>query len=386
MTWNQIEGHDKIAADFARAFARHRLEGSYLFTGRTGIGKRSFAFALAKTLLCRNIAPLEFGGDENFDLSRFVPCGECESCRMFDAQNAESPDNGDLAPKKKKKRAVAISERFTIPTHPDFYFVNRPPDRAFIPLELLIGAKDERMRAGLCFELSRTPYFEGRKIAVIDDADFLNPEGANALLKTLEEPPPKSVLILIGTSAARQLPTIRSRCRTVRFSPLEPMPLVNLLLREKIVETPEEGLARAKVSSGSLTEARLYDDNALLEFRGELFRQLNGNSAVSFARRLNAFVDSAGKEAPARRKRLAAILTWSAEYYRDLARALTGAPLTGSAAMTLRQTVAAWPADTEAALRCADRTLLAMEQIDKNANLPVIAESWLYDLEKIIRR
>lgn len=386
MTWNQIEGHDKIAADFARAFARRRLEGSYLFTGRSGIGKRSFAFALAKTLLCRKIAALERSGDENPDFNQFVPCGECESCRMFDAPGAESTEERDLAPKKKKKRAVAVSEQFTIPTHPDFYFVNRPPDRAFIPLELLVGAKDERMRAGLCFELSRTPYFEGRKIAVIDDADFLNPEGANALLKTLEEPPPKSILILIGTSAARQLPTIRSRCRTVRFSPLETVPMVNLLLREKIVETQEEGLARAKVSNGSIAEARLYDDSALLEFRAELFRELDGHNAVSFARRMNAFVDSAGKEAPARRKRLAAVLVWCAEYYRDLAKTLSGAPVTGAAAMTLRQAAAAWPADANAAERCADRTLLAMEQIDKNANLPVITEGWLYDLEKIIRR
>jgi len=64
----------------------------------------------------------------------------------------------------------------------------------------------------------------GRKVAIIDDADHLNEEGANCLLKTLEEPPPCSVLILIGTSADKQLPTIRSRCQTIRFSPLPPRP------------------------------------------------------------------------------------------------------------------------------------------------------------------
>ena len=66
----------------------------------------------------------------------------------------------------------------------------------------------------------------GRRIAIIDDADLLNDAGANCLLKTLEEPPPHSVLILIGTSPARQLPTIRSRCQLIRFRrwPRKPWP------------------------------------------------------------------------------------------------------------------------------------------------------------------
>ena len=73
------------------------------------------------------------------------------------------------------------------------------------------------MREGLCHDISLKPYSGRRKVAVIDDADYLNQEGANALLKTLEEPPPKSLLILIGTSEQRQLPTIRSRCRRLRW-------------------------------------------------------------------------------------------------------------------------------------------------------------------------
>ena len=69
------------------------------------------------------------------------------------------------------------------------------------------------MHEGLCHDIALRPFMGGYKVALIDDADYLNAEGANCLLKTLEEPPPRSVLILIGTSPAKQLPTIRSRIR-----------------------------------------------------------------------------------------------------------------------------------------------------------------------------
>ena len=70
----------------------------------------------------------------------------------------------------------------------------------------------------MCHNLARRPMMGTRRVAIIDDADTLDGEAANCLLKLLEEPPPRSVLILIGTSAEMQLPTIRSRCQLVRFS------------------------------------------------------------------------------------------------------------------------------------------------------------------------
>ena len=95
--------------------------------------------------------------------------------------------------------------------------VARPPGKSFIPVDLFIGDREHRSQEGLCHRLSLRPASEKRRIAIIEDADFLNEEGANCLLKTLEEPPPGSVLILIGTSQQRQLPTIRSRCQVIRF-------------------------------------------------------------------------------------------------------------------------------------------------------------------------
>ena len=95
--------------------------------------------------------------------------------------------------------------------------------------DTFIGDEDHRRSEGLCHDINLKPSLGGRKIAVIDDADYLNAAGVGGLLKTLEEPPPRAVLILIGTSPAKQLPTIRSRCQLIWFRPL-PLDVVAELL------------------------------------------------------------------------------------------------------------------------------------------------------------
>ncbi len=181
MVWQGIEGHDAIADRFRTALTHGRLASTFLFVGPAGIGKRTFALKLAQSLLCQAV-PAE----------QLAPCGTCDSCIQVLAG-----------------------------THPDLHLVCKPADKGFIPLAAFIGDDDHRMREGLCHAIALKPFMGGRRIAIIDDADYLNEEGANSLLKTLEEPPPRSVLILIATSLERQLPTIRSRCQTVRFGRLD---------------------------------------------------------------------------------------------------------------------------------------------------------------------
>src|SRR5207244_12270207 len=129
--------------------------------------------------------------------------------------------------------------------HPDVEVIAKPADKAFIPLELLIGDAEHRMRAGLCYSIALKPYSGRRKVAIIDDADYLNKEGANCLLKTLEEPPQNTVLILIGTSEQRQLPTIRSRCQIVRFQPLAESDVAELLIEMALRSDPAADRADA---------------------------------------------------------------------------------------------------------------------------------------------
>ena len=117
MTWQGIEGHDRVVQYFRRALEPGRLANSFLFTGPEGIGKRSFALKLAQSLLC------QARPEKMLDA-----CGHCPACLQ----------------------AAAGS-------HPDLETVAKPPDKSFLPLELLIGDKEHRMREGLCYWLSLRP-------------------------------------------------------------------------------------------------------------------------------------------------------------------------------------------------------------------------------------
>jgi len=346
MTWQNIIGHDRVAEQFRRAAGRGRLAGRFLFVGPSGVGKRTFALAMAKSLLCENRTAHDFNA-----------CGTCPSCHQLDAGN-----------------------------HPDFYYVAKPEDKSELPLELLIGSKEQRGRSGICYEISRTPFAGGYKIAVIDDADTMNQEGANALLKTLEEPPPHAIMILIGTSAAKQLPTIRSRCKVIRFFPLATHDLANLLESQGIVESEERAMRLARSSDGGLELAKAFCDDSLDEIREEFFRELSlaVPRSVSFAIRLNEFVDAAGKEAILRRKRLRLLLMMALDFYQNLGRVMENASPQQIKNRDLlpyfKNAASAYRNDISRVTRSAHHTLEALEQVDRNVLLPYIVEAWLNHL------
>jgi DNA polymerase-3 subunit delta' len=363
MSWHGIYGHDRVLEQLRRSAARGRLAGTYLFVGPEGIGKRTFALKLAQSLLCSQAAE-----------AALDPCEQCNTCIQVRAQS-----------------------------HPDLHLVSRPEGRSTVPLELLLGPPERRMQEGLCHSIALRPFSGRRKVAIIDDADYLAVEGANALLKTLEEPPPGAVLILIGTSPEKQLPTIRSRCQTIRFQPLEPSLVARLLVETGLVPQHDEAARLAAYSSGSLTVARELADPELWNFRQRLLPALArvAEAAVELSREVNAFVEAAGKEASARRIRARQVLGFALALFRGVLRAAGsatvrrgGAPsgeLPGTALddPLLRSAVEAalgqWALPLESAAACASRTLEALDEIERHALLPGVIDCWLDELAQATR-
>lgn len=320
--WQNIHGHDAVVEQFRRTLAAGRLAATYLFVGPDGVGKRAFALRLAQTLLCTVVDPAEMS-----------PCGECESCRLAQAGS-----------------------------HPDLDVVEARFDKRRLLVEQFIGKDQMRNREGLCHNIALRPMLGRRRVAIIDDADGLTPESANCLLKTLEEPPPGAVVILLGTSRARQLPTILSRSQVVRFQPLPSETVRDLALATGLAADAATAAKLADRSEGSLARAADLADDALYEVRDRLLTAWRDGpfDVVRLARDLGALVDAAGKEAELRRRRFHQVLALVADGLRALVRqsAEAGAP-------------------DEAALDALDNCLTAAEHIDRNANQTTLLESWL---------
>ena len=319
--WATIEDHDELADYFRGVVRRERLASTYLFVGPAGIGKRAFARQLARALLCQSPT-----GDP------LQACGGCQSCRLADSSS-----------------------------HPDLLEVCRPKDKNTLPIELFIGDRAHRGQEGLCHHLWLKPFLGGKRVAIIDDADYLSQESANCLLKTLEEPPPRSLLILIGTSPSRQLPTIRSRAQLVRFQPLPPDTVQRLLVSTGLITDASEAVRLAKVSQGSLQRAMELADPKLGPFRDELQGRLEDSplNAPQLAQAVLTFVEAAGKEAAARRGRLRVVLGFAAEHYRE----------------QMRRHGTIRPVDQ------LDRCLAAAEKLDRYANQASLVHWWASGLD-----
>ncbi len=344
-----IIGHDHVLEKFQRWIAADRLASTYLLAGPQGIGKYRTARFIARSLLC-----------EGTHRRELTFCGRCSACQQFDAG-----------------------------THPDLLEVTRPAGKNLIPLELLIGPKEQRMRAGLCHDLALKPFRGGYRICIIDEADFLNQEGANCLLKTLEEPPPHALIFLIASNEHRQLPTIRSRCQIVRFRPLQVDEISRILRDQELVEEDVDVNELALAAGGNLDLARQMASGQTLDFRSQLFQQLATLDPTDhdFAEILSGFVDEAGKDAAARRDRLRMVADLATMFFRDVMLLLAGhsAPGDPAAPSAVASAVARWRGDLQTAADCLERCLDVRSAIAANANPSVLVECWLSDLGRIMR-
>jgi DNA polymerase-3 subunit delta' len=248
--WPQISGHEVAVAMLRRSISEGRLSHAYLFTGPPGVGKRTLALALAMTLNCE-------GGASDGSAVPDAPCGFCTSCSRI--KRGEHPDVVE----------VNLETQYTaISTHHS----STPP-----PKELRIDTiREMQSTVGL------RPYSGRWKVYILGDADRLNEEAANCLLKTLEEPPAHTVLVLLAPDEASLLPTISSRCFQVPLRPL-PRTQVEATLIARGAE-PEQAGRLAALSGGRIGWAiNALHTSGSLENRSATLQELSvlvGSTAV----------------------------------------------------------------------------------------------------------
>lgn len=215
MGWSDFLGNTPTRDLMRRSLSEDRLPSSLLFTGISGIGKGTLAHFLSKAANCQKL-------QNDF-------CDDCESCHKIAQQ-----------------------------IHPDVR--NYAPDGAFI--------KIDQMR-DLIREVFFKPFEGRRRFFVIDQAHRLRLEAANAILKTLEEPPKTSILILV-TDAPNDLPrTLRSRCQRIQFYPFSPAELESILRERSIYPTRDLSLV-GRISMGSLGRALNLDLEQYRKARQEM--------------------------------------------------------------------------------------------------------------------
>jgi DNA polymerase-3 subunit delta' len=257
--------------------------------------------------------------------------------------------------------------------HPDFLTVACPEGKSELPIDLLVGSLDNRGREGLCHDLSLRPMLARRRVAVIDDADRMNTESANALLKTLEEPPDYALIILLAADLGRILPTIRSRCQTLRFDPLSIADVAELICSSGWAESPDEAQVAAELSGGSLTVAQQVLNPQLQAVRRSLFDQLSKSRLEPFtiAKTLLEALDGLAGDTLRQRTNARWIVRFTVDFLQT----------------KLRASCEGDPDDleaTESIGRAIERCVDAEEQIDSNASIPLCLESLAGDLADLL--
>ena len=224
MSFKEIPGQERQIEIIKNAIKNDRVPHAYLFLGEDGIGKTQTALTMAKALNCSSQV------DDSCDM--------CNTCRKI--------DNGN---------------------HPDITVLE--PEGTYIKISQI----RELQRS-----LQYKPYEERKRVCIIPDAEKLTLEAKNALLKTLEEPPPETILILISTRPHLLLSTISSRCQRLKFQPLAPN-VIAKVIKEKLKKDESTALKIASLAGGSLKNACELAEKSTLEYRDRLIHKLNALSS-----------------------------------------------------------------------------------------------------------
>lgn len=253
-----VFGYDNgavVERAFLDALERDRLHHAWLLCGPEGVGKATFAYRAARRLL---------GAAPNRD---YGPLGS-------------DPDH-------------PVSRQVAVRSHPDLMVIERVGEdgkpRKVIPV-------DEARRLPEFF--AKAPASAPFRVAIVDAVDDMNPNAANALLKTLEEPPARGVLFLVSHAPGGLLPTIRSRCRRLRFEPWPEADVVDFI-RQRISATEEEAIRLARMSGGAPGRALVLAQAGALDIDNaahDLLRALPDGDASGLQHLADSFRGGEGAE------------------------------------------------------------------------------------------
>ncbi len=223
----RVFGHESQASFLASAYRSGKLHHALLFAGAPGIGKATLAFQFARHVI----------GNPNWR----------------NASTAFEPD-----------QTGAVARQIAIGAHPQLLYLTRPVDQKTGKHKTQLTIDETRR---ISHFLSRTVADNGYRIVIVDPVNDMNASAANALLKNLEEPTPRTIFILIAHSSGRLLPTIRSRCLQLRFSPLSDEDMATTLehigVRQKLGDEQMSKLIAQ--SEGSPRTAAMLADGGGLE-------------------------------------------------------------------------------------------------------------------------
>jgi len=262
--FDAIRGHARPIEVLQRAIRSDRLHHANLLTGPDGVGKRRVAFAAAALVNCESPS-----NDE--------PCGTCRSCTKLRA--ASHPDVEVIAP---DGRWIKIEQVRTI-------------------------ASKTRFR----------PYEGRRRVFIIDGAEWMREEAANALLKTLEEPGGDTIFFVISAQPHRLLSTIRSRCQPLRFGPLDDADVEALVVSDEVDATAAARAAR--MGRGSVSRARKALESPVFAASDEWLQRLAHTAGQGPMAALD-LADAIGRD----RDEMYDVLDWLRTVWRDLALRASG--------------------------------------------------------------